>query len=158
MEEIAFDDIEALNAAISEEWSDWGPEFELSQEKINSFADLTGDHQWIHIDEEKAKAGPFGTTIAHGFFTLSLVPVLSLMLEGSSGARLKGFQNVINYGGDRLRFLAPVPAGSTVHARTRMKEAKEHKAGTLILTEIAIHVNGSETPSVLYDSLSLFQG
>ena len=138
MEEIAFDDLDALNANVSEEWSDWGPEFDLSQEKINAFADLTGDHQWIHIDEEKAKAGPFGTTIAHGFFTLSLVPVLSLMLEGSSGARLKGFQNVINYGGDRLRFLAPVPAGSTVHARTRMKEAKEHKAGTLILTEIAI--------------------
>ena len=81
MEEIAFDDLDALNANVSEEWSDWGPEFELSQEKINAFADLTGDHQWIHIDEEKAKAGPFGTTIAHGFFTLSLVPVLSLMLE-----------------------------------------------------------------------------
>ncbi|MBT69613.1 MAG: protein dehydratase, partial [Acidimicrobiaceae bacterium] len=57
MEEIAFDDIDALNANVGEEWSDWGPEFELSQEKINAFADLTGDHQWIHIDEEKAKAG-----------------------------------------------------------------------------------------------------
>ena len=72
-----------MNANVSEEWSDSGPEFEVRQEKINAFADLTGDHQWIHIDEEKAKAGPFGTTIAHGFFTLSLVPVLSLMLEGS---------------------------------------------------------------------------
>ena len=158
MQEIAFNDLDGLNATISQEWGDWGPEYELTQERINEFAELTGDRQWIHVDIEKANAGPFGGPIAHGFFTLSLIPVLSLMLEGTAGIRVTGFQNVVNYGGDRLRFLAPVPAGSTVHARTRMKEVREHKAGTLVLVEMSIHVKGNETPSVLYDGLTLYQG
>ena len=72
MTEIAFDDLEGLRATITEEWSDWGPEYEMTQEKVNQFAELTGDHQWIHVDVERATAGPFGGPIAHGFFTLSL--------------------------------------------------------------------------------------
>ena len=78
MIEIAFDDIDGLQAAATEEWSGWGPEFEMTQEKINAFAELTGDHQWIHVDVERAKTeSPFGGPIAHGFFTLSLVASIS---------------------------------------------------------------------------------
>ena len=66
MTEIAFDDLEGLRASITEEWSDWGPEYEMTQEKVNQFAELTGDHQWIHVDVERANAGPFGGPIATG--------------------------------------------------------------------------------------------
>jgi len=157
MQEISFNDIDGLNAAAGEEWGPWGPEYEMTQERINDFADLTGDHQWIHVDIERANAGPFGGPIAHGFFTLSLVPMLSAMLD-EDGMRISGAKNAVNYGGDRLRFLAPVPAGSTVHARSRISEAREHKHGTLVATQIAIHVKGTDVPSVVYDSLTLYQG
>ena len=157
MEETAFNDIDALNAAASEDWGPWGPEYEMTQERINGFAELTGDRQWIHVAIERANNGPFGGTVAHGFFTLSLVPMLSAMLEGE-GMRITGFTTAVNYGGDRLRFLDPVLADSTVHARSRITGAKEHKHGTLVSAQIAIHVKGNDVPSVLYDSLTLYQG
>ena len=147
------DDIDGINAAASDEFGDWGPEVEVTQEMINDFADLTGDHQWIHVDIEKANAGPFGGPIAHGFLTLSLLPAIvpqPLVPEGIGGA--------INYGADKLRFLAPVPAGSKVHARARLVGAEKKSSGTLVRTEAAIHVVGSDTPSVLYEMLVLYMG
>ena len=103
--EIAFDDLEGLRSVITEEWSDWGPEYEMTQEKVNQFADLTGDHQWIHVDVERANAGPFGGPIAHGFFTLSLLPTLNR----AGHVKITGQQNVVNYGADGMRLLAPFP-------------------------------------------------
>lgn len=152
--EIAYDDLEGLRGAITEEWSAWGPEYEMTQEKVDQFAELTGDHQWIHVDVERATAGPFGGPIAHGFLTLSLLP----NLNKTGDVRITGHQNAINYGADGLRFLAPVPSGSTVHARNRVREARQHKKGTLVATQVAIHVVGNEVPSVLYDALVLYQG
>ena len=154
MDEIAFDDIDGLNASASDDWSDWGPEVEVTQEMVNGFADLTGDHQWIHVDVERATAGPFGGPIAHGFLTLSLLP----RLNKTGTVRITGQQNVVNYGADGLRFLAPVPVGSSLHARNRVREARQHKKGTLVATQVAIHVGGNEVPSVLYDALVLYQG
>ena len=155
MTEIAFDDLEGLRAAITEEWSDWGPEYEMTQEKVNQFAELTGDHQWIHVDVERANAGPFGGPIAHGFFTLSLLPILNR----TGAVRITGQANVVNYGADGLRMLAPVPVGSTLHARNRITDVREHKKGTLVATRGAIHVVGNDdVPAVLYDALSLYQG
>ena len=155
MHEIPFDDIDAINAAGGEDtWSDWGPELEVTQEMINGFADLTGDHQWIHVDVERATAGPFGAPIAHGFLTLSLMP----SLNKTGTVRLTGHQNVVNYGADGLRFLAPVPVGSKLHARNRIKEARQHKKGTLLATQVAIHGVGSEVPALLYEALVLYQG
>src|SRR5436309_3616225 len=109
MQDIRFDDIEALRKQVSDEFGPWGPEIEVSQEMINKFAELTGDHQWIHIDVERAKReSPFRTTIAHGFLTLSLLPTM-----GAQGDfRIVGYGNATNYGADKLRFVAPVPAGS----------------------------------------------
>ena len=154
MDEIAFADIDGLNASASDDWSDWGPEVEVTQEMVNGFADLTGDHQWIHVDVERATAGPFGGPIAHGFLTLSLLP----SLNKAGNVRITGQQNVVNYGADGLRFLAPVPVGSCLHARNRVREARQHKKGTLVATQVAIHVVGNEVPSVLYDALVLYQG
>jgi hypothetical protein len=150
---IHMDDIDAINAAASDEFGDWGPEVEVTQDMINDFADLTGDHQWIHVDIEKANAGPFGGPIAHGFLTLSLLPAISpqpIVPEGISGA--------INYGADKLRFLAPVPAGSKVHARARLVKAEKKATGTLVTTETAVNVVGNDKPSVLYQMLVLYMG
>ena len=127
----------------------------MTQEKVNQVADLTGDHQWIHVDGERATAGPFGAPIAHGFFTLSLLPTLNR----TGRVRITGQQNVVNYGADGLRLLAPVPVGSTLHARNRITDVREHRKGTLVATQVAIHVVGNDDiPAVLYDALSLYQG
>ena len=155
MTEIAFDDLDALRGAITEEGSARRPEDEMTQEKVNQFAELTGDHQWIHVDVERATAGPFGGPIAHGFFTLSLLPTLNR----TGHVKITGQANVVNYGADGLRLLAPVPVGSTLHARNRITEIREHKKGTLVATRVAIHVKGNDdVPAVLYDALSLYQG
>ena len=146
---IRFDDIDAINAAVSDEYGPWGPEFEMTQEKVNQFAELTGDHQWIHIDIERAKAGPFGGTIAHGFFTLSLMASIIQL------APFEGVTNGVNYGANKLRFLSPVPIPSTLHGRSRIIEAEKKGPGTLITSEAVIHVVGNEKPAVLYEMLTL---
>ena len=127
----------------------------MTQEKVNPVAELTGDHQWLHVDVERANAGPFGGPIAHGVFTLSLLPILNR----TGAVRITGQANVVNYGADGLRMLAPVPVGSTLHARNRITDVREHKKGTLVATRVAIHVVGNDdVPAVLYDALSLYQG
>jgi acyl dehydratase len=145
-------DVDALNAAVSEDYSDWGPEVAVTQEMINTFAELTGDKQWIHIDVERAKKdSPFGGPIAHGFLTMALIPKVN-----PQNMRFTGYGNATNYGAGGLRFLAPVPAESTIHARSRLKSAEARKNGTLITTELAIHVVGNEKPSLLYEMQILY--
>ena len=108
MEDIRFDDVEKLRSKISDTFGDWSEPAEVSQEMINRFAELTGDHQWIHVDVERARReSPFKTTIAHGFLTLSLLPTL----RGKPDWKLTGYGNATNYGADKLRFVSPVPAG-----------------------------------------------
>ena len=156
MEKIRFDDIAGLSAQISEEFGPWGQPLEVTQQMINDFADVTGDHQWIHIDVERCKKeSPFGTTIAHGFLTLSLLPKLSA--SAADGYAVSGYGNAVNYGADSLRFLTPVPAGSKVHARRRLKAVEATPKGTRIASQVAIHVVGSEKPALLVDSIVLYQ-
>jgi len=151
--EIRFDDIEGLKSLVSEEFGPFGPEFEVTQEKIDAFAELTGDHQWIHVDVERARReSPFGGPIAHGFLTLSLVPVLN----PRSHYRVVGYGNATNYGSDGFRFLAPVPAGSKVHARSRIVSVEAKPKGTLVTTETAVHVVGQERPALVYKGLVLY--
>jgi len=153
MEEVRFDDIEALRAKIQDGFGPWSPPVEVTQEMINRFADVTGDHQWIHLDVERAKReSPFGTTIAHGFLTLSLVPKLS----GGGSWRVTGFGNATNYGAEKLRFVSPVPAGSSVHARSRLLGVEAKPKGTQLTQEIHIHVGGNERPALTYDILTLY--
>ena len=157
MEKIAFDDIASLQKLASEEFGDFGEPFEVTQEVINKFADVTGDHQWIHIDAERAKTdSPFGTTIAHGFLTLSLLPMMAA--QGNAPFVVTGAKNALNYGSDKLRFLSPVPAGSKIHSHSRLVSAEAGKKGTRIEQETAVHVVGSDRPALIYSMITLYQG
>lgn len=151
---VSIKDIDGLNGLITEEWSDWTNPVEVTQDMINTFADVTKDHQWIHVDIEKANAGPFGGPIAHGFLTLSLVSHFS----EQTFPDIDGLMGVLNYGADRLRFLNPVPAGASVHAKSRIVAMTQKSTGMLMKTEIAVHVVGDDKPAVLYDSLGLMLG
>jgi acyl dehydratase len=153
MEQVRFDDIEKLQSLVSEEFGAWGDEVEVTQDMINKFADLTGDHQWIHVDVERAaKESPFKRTIAHGFLTLSLVPTL----RPRSNFQITGYGNATNYGSDRLRFVSPVPAGAKVHARNRLVAVEAKPKGTQVTSEIAVHVVGSDRPALTYNMLVLY--
>ena len=156
MEKIRFDDIASLEKCVSEEFGAWSQPMEITQQIINDFAEVTGDRQWIHIDVERCKKeSPFGTTIAHGFLTLSLLPKLS---AGTADAfAVTGYGNATNYGGEGLRFLSPVPAGSKVHARRRLTGVEATPKGTKVTSQVAIHVVGSEKPALLMDSIILAQ-
>jgi acyl dehydratase len=131
--------------------SDW---FEVTQERINLFADATGDHQFIHIDEEKAKLTPFGGTIAHGFLTLSLLPVLGAMTEG---ARVDGVKMGVNYGGNKTRFLSPIRAGKRVRSHTKLLELVEKRPGQWQQTnEVTIEIEGEDKPALICEWITLF--
>jgi len=130
--------------------SDW---FEISQERINQFADATNDHQFIHIDAQKAGLTPFGGTIAHGFLTLSLLPALGAMTEG---ARISGVRMGVNYGGNKTRFLAPVRANKRVRAHTRLLELVEKRPGQWQQTnEITIEIEGEDKPALICEWITL---
>jgi acyl dehydratase len=153
VETVQFDDVDALNAAVSTEFGEWGPEVLVTQEMIDQFAELTGDRQWIHIDVDRAlKESPFGGPVAHGFLTLSLIP--HLMSGGD--VKISGYTNAANYGADKLRFVAPVPAGSLVHSRSRVVGAAARPTGTLLTTEIEVAVVGAERPALLYSMQTLY--
>ena len=152
---IRFDDIDALQAAVSEEFGPWSGEFQVTQEIIDQFAELSGDHQWIHVDVERAKReSPFGGPIAHGFLTLCVLP--RLRSEGS--VQIVGYRNAVNYGAESLRFLAPVPAGARLHSRSRLAGAQARRGGTLVTMETAAHVVDNKRPSLVYRGLVLYQG
>ncbi len=149
-----FRDIDAINAEATGEWGEFGAEVAVTQEMINGFADLTGDHQWIHVDVERCeRESPFGGPIAHGFLTLSLMPqLIELPVE------LTGAKNIVNYGSGGMQFRRPVPAGSVIHAKSRLVGAEKHLAGTLVTFESSIHVKDSRKASLTYTSQILFQG
>ncbi len=122
--------------------SDW---IEVTQLQINKFADLTSDHQWIHIDPERAaKESPYGITVAHGFFTLSLISSLLKHV-----LRLRGdFQRLINYGLNKVRFPAPVPAGARIRGRFTLQSVREVEDGVQVIWLVHIDREGSEKPCV----------
>jgi len=122
--------------------SDW---MEVTQSRVNHFADATEDHQWIHIDTERAKsASPFGGTIAHGFLTLSLLPHLA-----SQAVKVQGdFKMGINYGLNRLRFPSPVPVGSRLRARFTLQSVEDIPGGAQIVWAVIVEVEGAEKPSL----------
>lgn len=153
MEQIPFDDIERLKTKISDEFGAWSEPLEVTQEMIDQFADLTGDHQWIHVDAERAKReSPFGQTIAHGFLTLSLLPAMKRVPDWLP----TGFGNATNYGANKLRFVSPVPAGSKMHSRARLTGVESHKRGTQVTQEIQVNVVGSEKPALIYEMVVLY--
>lgn len=130
--------------------SDW---FEMTQEKVNRFADLTEDHQYIHVDPGKAAQTPFGGTIAHGFFTLSLLAVL----QGQCMIMPAGTVMAVNYGLNKVRFLNPVRTGKRVRARSRPLSFQEKKPGQILAAnEVTVEVEGEKRPALIAEALTLF--
>ena len=127
--------------------SDW---VTVDQERINTFADATGDHQWIHIDEERAKAGPFGGTIAHGFLTLSLLPLLGAEVMNVTGMKMK-----INYGLNKVRFPKPVPAGAKVRDVVTLKEIVRKSSGIQVVMDHVIEIESSDRPACIAEAVTL---
>ena len=125
----------------------------LDQERINLFAEATGDHQWIHVNPEAAAQGPFGGTIAHGYLSLSLLPGLLPEVLTVEGARMG-----INYGIDRVRFTAPVPVGSQVRLKARLVSAEQRGGGVLYKLGVEVEINGSEKPALVGEVLYLVFG
>jgi acyl dehydratase len=130
--------------------SDW---LMIDQDRINAFADATLDHQFIHVDPEAARMTPWGSTIAHGFLTLSLIPYLTRDI----GIVPEGTVMVINYGSDKVRFLEPVKSGSAVRARVVLTNASEKGPGRVLFnTKVTIEIKDGEKPALIADTLSLY--
>ncbi len=130
-----------------------GEWLQITQERINQFADATNDHQWIHVDVERCKReSPFGTTIAHGFLTLSLIPGLTRL----ASCLRKTPKHTLNYGLNRVRFVNPVPVGSRVRARVTVLEVKEDKRGWLARWQITVEMEGNDKPACVAETLSLY--
>lgn len=129
--------------------TDW---FEMTQERIDEFAQVTMDHQWIHVDVERAKAGPFGAPIAHGQLTLSIMGHLP-RTEPVPGTALEGQKLGINYGFDKVRFPSPVPVGARIRAVSTLKRA-EIKGGMIeVMNEVKLEIDGQDKPAVVAESL-----
>ena len=123
---------------------------EIDQHRIDAFADVTGDHQWIHVDPDRAADGPWGTTVSHGFLTLSLLPYLLDEIW-----RVDGVPTVINYGVDRVRFPSAVPSGSRVRARAFLATVERHPRGVRSRVEVVVEVDGTAKPACVAEVLSL---
>lgn len=138
-----------LTAAVGEDLgtSDW---LEITQERVDAFADATGDHQWIHVDVERAKDGPFGGTIAHGYLTLSLVPWL-----GSQVFSLETPGAKLNYGVNKVRFPNPVRVGSRVRAQVSVSEVIDIPAGKQMQLKYVIEIEGSDKPACVAETVVL---
>ena len=126
----------------------------VDQDMINKFADATGDHQFIHVDIEKAKLTPFGGTIAHGFLTLSLIPMLG---QKTDAPKIEGIKMGVNYGGNKVRFLAPVRSGKRVRSHVKLLELEEKRPGQWQQTnEITIEIEGEEKPALIAEWITQF--
>ena len=122
----------------------------IEQERIDKFAEATGDHQWIHVDPERAKDGPFGSTIAHGYLTLSLIPALGWEVYTIEGARLS-----VNYGLNKLRFITPVKVGSRVRAHLTMAGVEDVPGNALqVATTVVMELEGAEKPAAVAETLA----
>ena len=126
--------------------SDW---IDVSQQRIDQFAAATGDHQWIHVDAERAKAGPFGTTIAHGFLTLSLLPEMS-----ASAFEVADVRMGVNYGLNRVRFVSPVPSGSRLRGRFRVAAYEPIEGGAQLTLTVTMEREGDDKPACVAESVS----
>jgi acyl dehydratase len=144
------DEIKAL-AGQHLGYSEW---WEITQDRVNKFADATDDHQWIHVDPERAKTGPFGGPIAHGYLTLSLlIPLWSEILQ------IEGIKMAVNYGLNRVRFTAPVPVGAKIRLGTKLADVKEVSGGGVeALVEAVVEVEGATKPAVVAEAVYRYYG
>lgn len=143
-----FNGLDDLRAAVGTQIGsgDW---MTVDQERIDTFADATGDHQWIHIDPARAEDGPFGTTIAHGFLTLSLLSVLVKDVYSVEGVKMG-----VNYGLNKVRFTSPVAVGSKVRANVELVEVSDVTGGVQLTTKVTVEIEGSERPALVAEWLT----
>ncbi|MEQ8532940.1 MAG: MaoC family dehydratase [Imperialibacter sp.] len=141
--------IEQMEALVGQEigTSDW---LKIDQGMINAFAAATGDHQWIHVDTSRAAASAFGTTIVHGFFLLSLLPRLKAQLVEFKLAAM-----AINYGSEKIRFLAPVPVNARVRLKTKLLKIEEGSSGIKLFTKNNLELEGSEKDALVAETITL---
>ncbi|MFE9453221.1 MaoC family dehydratase [Streptomyces sp. NPDC006739] len=139
-----------LKAAVGEQlgYTDW---LEVDQKRIDLFAEATGDHQWIHVDPHKAAAGPFGTTIAHGYLTLSLLP-----LFGPQLIQVEGVKMGVNYGTNKVRFPSPVPVGSRLRATATISAVEDVKDGVQLTLAFTVEREGGQKPACVAESVSRY--
>lgn len=130
--------------------SDW---LDIDQVRIDTFAEATGDHQWIHVDPVRAEQGPYGRTIAHGYLTLSLLPTLVAQVVDYAGWSTK-----INYGSNKVRFPSPVPVGSRVRASVDLVNVEVVRSGTQVTNQVTIEIDGAERPAVVAETITLLVG
>lgn len=128
--------------------TDW---LTIDQERVDGFARVTGDHQWIHVDVARAKAGPFGGTIAHGYLTMSLVNFFLPDL-----VEVRGFAHAVNVGADRLRFLAPVPVGARIRGIGEIVAVEEVKGAIQSVVRVTIEIEGQDKPACVVDTISRY--
>ncbi len=145
-----FDSPAALEKAVGRHlgYSEW---LEITQDRIDRFADATGDHQWIHVDPERAKAGPFGACIAHGYLTVSLVNQFLPQIVEVRGTRMG-----VNYGADRLRFPAPVPVGSKIRGGAELVRIEAVSGGVQATIRVTVEIEGSDRPACVIDTISRY--
>jgi acyl dehydratase len=138
---------EGLRSRVGEHlgYSDW---HEVTQDQVNLFADATGDHQWIHVDVERAKAGPFGGPIAHGYLTLSLAPVLL-----GEVLRVEGISMGLNYGCNKVRFPSPVPVGSKLRLGASITNVEDVAGGVQVTMALTFEVEGKDKPSCVAEAV-----
>ncbi|WP_431843387.1 MaoC family dehydratase [Calidifontibacter indicus] len=143
------DGVDELRAAVGEHlgYSSW---HEVTQERIDQFAEATGDHQWIHVDPQKAKDGPFGRTIAHGYLTLSMVPMLVWEVY-----RVDGVKMGVNYGSDKVRFPTPVPVGSRVRAGVELTAVDDIPLGVQVTAKVTLEIEGVQKPAMVAQTISV---
>jgi acyl dehydratase len=145
-----FDSVAALKQAAGEHLghSDWHP---VSQERVDAFAEATGDHQWIHVDPAAAARGPFGTTIAHGYLMLSMIPMLAAQVS-----RVEGVRMGINYGLNRVRFPSPLPTGSNLRAGVRLLSVEDVQGGVQVVNEVTLERDGGDKPCCVAETVARY--
>ncbi|GLB63935.1 MaoC family dehydratase [Dietzia sp. NCCP-2495] len=144
-----FEGLDQIEAAIGTHigYSEW---MEITQERVDAFADATGDHQWIHVDPARAADGPYGTTIAHGYLTLSLLPVL-----GAEILDIRGFSMMINYGLEKVRFPAAVPVGSRIRAGIELTSLQRKASGIQLNSVVTVEIEGGDRPALVAETVRL---
>ena len=144
-----FNNVEEMKKCVGQEIgvSDW---FAIDQDRINDFADATGDHQWIHVDPERTNSELGMPTIAHGFLTLSLVPMLTSKISS-----IKSVTRGINYGTNKVRFTNMVPVNSNIRAKTKLLEAQPKAGGTQLISEVSIEIEGQDRPAMIAETVSI---
>lgn len=144
-----FEGLDQIEAAIGTHigYSEW---MEITQERVDAFADATGDHQWIHVDPARAAEGPYGKTIAHGYLTLSLLPVL-----GAEVLDIQGFSMMINYGLEKVRFPAAVPVGSRIRAGIELTSLQRKSSGVQLNSVVTVEIEGGDRPALVAETVRL---